>query len=243
MMYYHGKTLESVLAEVRSNNSRLSVGDGFRLLGPLIEAVAALHSAGIYHRDIKPANILIEHHSGLPIIMDLGVVSEFLLAEQTQTTNFLGTIRYSDPSYLRGNQFTAASDWYSLGLVGYELFFATRFLGSEEQWARLVARKLSRKLPSKDDLLKKYQQHNELHGQDATEAVFHTLATLLTKATSQRIYGLREAIASAFWTKPFFERIGGEIVLGSLRPCPPSNSTLPIPLCTLTVRKHLLKRV
>jgi hypothetical protein len=93
-------------------------------------------------------------------------------------------------------------------------FFATRFLGSEEQWARLVARKLSSKLPSKDDLLKKYQQLNELHGQDAAEAVFHTLTTLLTKATPKRLSGLREAIASAFWTKPFFERTDGEIVLG-----------------------------
>jgi serine/threonine protein kinase len=81
--------------------------------------------------------------------MDLGVVSDFLLAEQTQTKEFLGTIRYTDPSYLTGGQFTATSEWYSVGLIGYELFFGSRILGSEEHWAKIIARKLSGPLPSK----------------------------------------------------------------------------------------------
>lgn len=214
MRYYDGKTLESVLAELRSNHDRLPIAEAFQLLGALIDAVAALHAARIYHRDIKPANILVENNSGSPILMDLGVVSDFLLAEQTQTTNFLGTIRYAEPGYLKGVRFKATSDWYSLGLVGYELFFAKRFLASEEQWARLVARKLSRRLPSKDDLAKNYQELTELSGQNAAEAVFHTLRTLLTNSTPQSLHRLRDAISADFWTKPFFEQIDGELVPG-----------------------------
>jgi len=152
MIYYDGRPLGSILAECRSSRRPFSVAEAFRLLGALIEAVAALHAAAIFHRDIKPENILIESGSGAPRLMDLGVVSDFLLAEQAQTTQFLGTIRYAEPGYLTGNRFTAASDWYSVGLVGYEMFFAERFLDFEEQWAKLVARKLRSRFPSGTDL-------------------------------------------------------------------------------------------
>jgi eukaryotic-like serine/threonine-protein kinase len=133
MRYYDGKTLESVLVEGRSKNTHMPIEDAFRVLGQLIDAVTALHKPPIYHRDIKPANILIENGSGSPILMDLGVVSNFFLPEQTETTDFLGTIRYAHPDYLTGGGFTASLDWYSLGLVAYELFCGTRFLASEEQ--------------------------------------------------------------------------------------------------------------
>ena len=146
--------------------------------------------------------------------MDLGVVSNFLLPEQTQTINFLGTIRYADPSYLTGGQFTSVSDWYSLGLIGYELFFGTRFVDFEEQWARLVAHKVRARLPSEDDFAHNYQELSELSGQNASEATFYALKTLLIEPTQQRLQRLRNAISSEFWLKPFYEQKNGELVPG-----------------------------
>jgi serine/threonine protein kinase len=214
MRYHDGKSLESIIAESWENNARLPISEVFRFLAALIDAVTALHTVGIYHRDIKPANIIIENGSDAPILMDLGVVSNFLSSGQTQTKSFLGTIRYADPGYLTGASFTAASDWYSLGLVGYELFFGTRFLASEEHWAKLVAHKVSSKLPSEDDLAKNYRDLSELSGQDTAEAVFYTLTTLLTSPEPAKLQRLRNAISLAFWTKPFFENTEGELVPG-----------------------------
>ena len=214
MRYHEGRSLEALLAEGRSSGPPLSAAHAFRMLGPLLEAVAALHSEGILHRDIKPANILIETGSGSPRLMDLGVVSDFLLPEQTQTATFLGTVRYADPGYLTGGRFTAASDWYSLGLVAYEMFFAERFLHSEEQWARLVARKLALRLPSGTELAEGCRALGRREGQDAAEAVFFTLTTVLINPTEKALFRLRNAISAEFWERPFFERADGEIVPG-----------------------------
>jgi serine/threonine protein kinase len=214
MKYYEGQTLESVLATSRRGSGRLPIPEAFRILGALIEGVEALHAADIYHRDLKPANILVDEKSGSPIIMDLGVVSDFLLAEQTQTKDFLGTIRYADPNYLAGNGFTAESDWYSVGLIGFELFFGTPALGSEEHWARIVAQKVLNKLPSHDDIGKQCENLSGLMGQDAAEAVFYTLSTLLFKCTPENLQRVRRAISQEFWLSPFFELPDGDVVIG-----------------------------
>lgn len=214
MKYYEGTTLESILAEGRSTDTPLPVGRTFPLLAALIDTLSALHAAGIYHRDIKPTNILVDNASGSPILMDLGVVSDFLMPEQTQTTDFLGTIRYASPSYLTGSQFTPESDWYSLGLVAYELFFGRRFLASEEQWARLVAHKVSSQLPTQEDLAENLQRLSEVAGQDAAEAVYYTLTTMLFECTPQSLECLKSAISMTFWTRPHFVGTAGEIVLG-----------------------------
>ena len=212
MKYYEGATMESLLDASRANGTGLPLEDAFRLIGETIEGVAALHGAGIYHRDVKPANIMIDNKSGSAVVMDLGVVSDFLLAEQTQTIDFLGTIRYADPNYLGGGAFTAASDWYSVGLIGYELFFGVRFLGSEEHWAKIVFEKLRHTLPTLEDLAQRCERFAGQLGQNAAEAVFHTLQTLLFK--SQKLQGLRSGISKRFWTGPFYEQGDAEIVLG-----------------------------
>jgi serine/threonine protein kinase len=212
MKYYEGRPLESMIS--RSSRSQLDVGDAFRVLGGVIDGVCALHDAGVLHRDVKPANILIAETSGLPIVMDLGVVSDCFFAEQTQTGDFLGTIRYADPNYLTGGPFTKASDWYSVGLVAYELFFGTRFLDSEDQWARLVIQKASNRLPVSAQFAKQCEKLAGLSGQDAAEAVFYALDTLLFKATPQNLRRLRGAISIGFWRGPFFEQNDGEIIQG-----------------------------
>lgn len=123
--------------------------------------MATLHSAGIHHRAIKPAKVLVEHHSGSPILMDLGVVSDFLLVARTQTRDFLGTGWHAEPGYLTGSQFTAASDWYSVGLIGYELFFGKRFSEVRRALAKIVAKKVSPELPMAEDLAKRCEELTE----------------------------------------------------------------------------------
>ena len=48
------------------------VGDDLERLGrKLIEAVKAVHAAGIVHRDIKPTNVMVSNTG--PVLVDFGI--------------------------------------------------------------------------------------------------------------------------------------------------------------------------
>lgn len=82
---------------------------------------------GVIHRDIKPSNIFVleEKTLGETIkILDFGiakVISDVSIALGTQTTGFLGSVRYASPEQLRGEELDIRSDIYSLGVVLYRM--------------------------------------------------------------------------------------------------------------------------
>lgn len=75
----------------------------------------ALHEAGIAHRDIRPANVLLgQAHAALA---DLEL-ARFLLPGRTVTGAApVGDLEYVDPSLIRGERASRASDIWSLGLT------------------------------------------------------------------------------------------------------------------------------
>ena len=62
-----GKNLREDVAE----NGPYVADDLERLTHKLIEAVRAVHEAGIIHRDIKPTNVMISAHG--PVLVDFGI--------------------------------------------------------------------------------------------------------------------------------------------------------------------------
>ncbi|CAM9387267.1 unnamed protein product, partial [Phaeothamnion confervicola] len=80
-----------------------------------------LHYEHKLHRDVKPSNILV-NASGEVKLTDFGIARE--LGEDELATTMVGTFRYMSPERLRGENYGAASDIWSLGLVLIEL--ATR---------------------------------------------------------------------------------------------------------------------
>lgn len=93
-----------------------------KLLPILIQTARGLfvaHSHGVIHRDVKPANIMVSD-TGNVKITDFGVSYSSDQEQITQDGMVVGTAQYISPEQAQGEQATAQSDIYSLGVVAYE---------------------------------------------------------------------------------------------------------------------------
>ena len=113
------------------------VGTLVRRLGPLpsaraaaiVSAVAsaldAAHIAGLVHRDVKPANMLVDARPGRPdhvYLSDFGLTKgSWSSTSLTSTGHFMGTLDYSAPEQIRGQQVDARTDEYALACVAFAL--------------------------------------------------------------------------------------------------------------------------
>ncbi len=93
----------------------------------LAAGLAALHAAGKLHCDIKPSNIRVDH-DGRVVLLDFGLVQELFPAhgELTVDAELAGTPAYMSPEQAAGARLTAASDWYSVGVLLYEALTGRR---------------------------------------------------------------------------------------------------------------------
>lgn len=84
----------------------------------LAEALSALHGSGHAHRDVKPSNLIVTS-SGRVVLLDFGLARE-LDRSSWLDQDVAGTAQYMAPEQARGEPPTAASDWYSFGLLLFE---------------------------------------------------------------------------------------------------------------------------
>lgn len=81
-------------------------------------AFGHLHSQGVIYRDLKPENILLDD-TGHVCLTDFGLAKE--LEENSKTQTFCGTPEYLAPEIIQGKGHDKAVDWWSLGILLYEL--------------------------------------------------------------------------------------------------------------------------
>jgi len=79
-----------------------------------------LHSHGIIYRDLKPENILLSS-KGNVVMTDFGLSKEGLTANDSRTATFCGTPEYLAPEIIKGDDYTKAIDWWSVGTLIYEM--------------------------------------------------------------------------------------------------------------------------
>ena len=122
-------------------------------LGPLRTAdiiaqaaagLEAAHRAGLVHRDIKPENLLLGP-GGQVKITDFGIAHATGSAPLTGSGVVMGTTPYLAPERAIGGPGTAASDLYSLGIVGYECL--TGSLPFDGTRIEIMASHVHRQLP------------------------------------------------------------------------------------------------
>ena len=119
MEYVDGEDLASLLRRI----GRLPGDKALEIARQLCAGLAAAHREGILHRDLKPANVMLDGR-GRAVMTDFGLAS---LAERIEGYDARsGTPAYMAPEQLAGQEVTAKSDIYSLGLVLYEIFTGKR---------------------------------------------------------------------------------------------------------------------
>lgn len=85
----------------------------------MILALGTLHQKGIAYRDLKPENILMDKYGHIKLI-DFGL-SKTQMRGNKMTNSVVGTIEYMAPEILQGSGYTKACDWWSFGIVLYEM--------------------------------------------------------------------------------------------------------------------------
>ena len=108
----------------RANRRQARLFDEARLrdaLSQLAEGIRCLHQSGKLHRDIKPPNVLVTAE-GRVVLLDFGLTAdlESLARQQAVDRQIVGTVGHMSPEQSAGRPITAASDWYSVGVMLYE---------------------------------------------------------------------------------------------------------------------------
>jgi CheY-like chemotaxis protein len=122
MELLRGRTLGALLRETPIVAAARCV----EIIGPVCDALAAAHAAGIVHRDIKPDNVILHQAGGGEVVkvVDFGIAR--LMDEKsddgvplTRHGGLVGTPLYMAPERLLGRPYDERSDVYSVGVLAY----------------------------------------------------------------------------------------------------------------------------
>uniref|UniRef100_A0A4W5JV48 Protein kinase cGMP-dependent 3 n=1 Tax=Hucho hucho TaxID=62062 RepID=A0A4W5JV48_9TELE len=95
----------------------------------VVEAYAYLHKKGIMYRDLKPENLMLDA-KGYVKLVDFGFAKELVHGDKTYS--FCGTPEYMAPEIIQNQGHDFAADFWSLGILVYELLVGSPPFSSSE---------------------------------------------------------------------------------------------------------------
>jgi serine/threonine protein kinase len=116
MRFVDGEDLGAVLRR----EGLLGIDRLCAVLGPVADALDAVHEAGLVHRDVKPGNVLLAR-AGQVYLCDFGIAKGTAYAgrDMTSAGRFMGTPQYSSPEQIEGRWLDGRSDQYGLACLAY----------------------------------------------------------------------------------------------------------------------------
>src|SRR5690606_368692 len=117
-----------------------------KILLQLVDGLEALHTNQVLHRDIKSENAMVLK-DGTAKLMDLGIVLDLTdeaATMHTQVKDFIGSIRFASPQFVRGEKFAPEDDIYGLGTIAFELATGERVYDGVERKTLLPTEILQR---------------------------------------------------------------------------------------------------
>lgn len=100
------------------NERRFSEDRGRFYAAEILLGIEHLHAHGVIYRDLKPENVLLDGE-GHVCLTDFGLSKRAGPDQETQT--FCGTPEYLAPEVIVGDAYGKAVDWWSFGVMLYEM--------------------------------------------------------------------------------------------------------------------------
>ena len=116
MEYLPGPDLKQVIRRRAPLSPIRSIDYALQILA----ALGAAHRRDVIHRDVKPQNVMVDEDGNLKVT-DFGIARAGEGTQMTEAGSVIGTAQYLSPEGARGEEVTAASDCYCVGIILYEM--------------------------------------------------------------------------------------------------------------------------
>ena len=179
--YVNGIVMSKYL-ESRSDNELRNKSQVQFFIAIILLVIDYLNSKKIAHRDLKPDNIMMDEKGYLKLI-DFGtanVINDF-------TTTVTGTPHYIAPEVLQGRGYGLSVDYWSIGIIAFEIYFDSHPFGPRAKEPMEVYREtLKKEVP--------VEKHMD-------KTVLQFVKTMLRKKPKDRVCNLEEAKKLSLFNK------------------------------------------